>query len=350
MRFYLACYDPGGDATDGSFWAWQHPALKADMLDEFYYGFASKHLPLPSTQSARFLTLPNGLCGGCAGISHQWSCWYRFVDGGSDVRGRPGRIVLLAAFFNPLDGQGRNTSGVLRNAIIQGYAQQAPSMCPIPPPASMELLFSEVVASVDRVQREKLEGESVVNFDGTNAMNAGGDLIANIPPGNSFDCTVQGALGGESVRVQLLHGQRLLAKEGGMSSVEPDGAAMEIEPVEVQLSHAPATAPNLRGIVPLSTRARNRPGGRFGTGIPLITIIGVRIIIFIAGFAVGILTGGILWKKGPNTSSLTQRALSSSQKPNSTANSGKAKTASGGVKTAADKSNWRGATPKPPLR
>ncbi|MGC9258640.1 MAG: hypothetical protein ACP5I8_00985 [Phycisphaerae bacterium] len=298
MRFYLACYDAGADAVAGSFWTWHHPDIQTDALDRLYYDFASKHLPLPSSGLARFLTLPNGLCGGCAGVSPRWSCWYRFVDGGTDIRGRPGRIVLLAAFFNPSETRGENTADVLRHQVLQDCARQAKSSCPILPPRSLELLISGVPAGLDPVQWEKLNRELSMDLNCKNAIFAGGNLIANIPPQMSFDCTVQSGPDGESMRVQLLPSRQSIAEESGMSWGERDATSLEQEPADFHGSHTPAMQPSHCEAMPPPIRAKKRPGI-----LPAMhgSTKSVYISIFLVGFIIGLLTGWACWKRAHTT-------------------------------------------------
>ncbi len=307
MNIYLACYDAGAHPVDGSFWTWHHTDLKNNLLDQFYYNVASKHLPLPSTESAHFITSPKSLCGGCAGISGEWACWYRFADGGNDVHGRPGRIVLLAAFFKKNDGAQNNTSGILRHRLFQEYVRQAKSSCPMPRPASLELLIpsvhSEVDSAVDPENWKLLREQSRLDINGENAIIKIGNIIANIPPGTNFDCTVQSDAMGEQASITLPPGWEPITKEAEFSHNLLDDSDMGIKPLHREVS-----------VVTQYPKANQKGSGqtvqesRFGFSITqqmIFAALSILIVGLVVGFAVGFVvgrwTGKSFWKKNTPT-------------------------------------------------
>ena len=102
----------------------------------------------------------------------EWICWYRFVDGGQDKVGRPGRCVLVAAFVKRDDHHDRDWSGILNSSAFQQIVTVAPTMCPLPAPASLELHWNPPPAIADssdkikellRVGRSRLEGGAPFN-------------------------------------------------------------------------------------------------------------------------------------------------------------------------------------------
>jgi hypothetical protein len=134
MRSLLAAFDQAHLSSDRTYWTWRHPELPLRVLDAFYYDHAAMHLPSDVNPIA-----PTCVYGGCGSVGGEWICWYRFVDGGRDKVGRPGRCVLLAAFVKRDDHRDRDWSEVLCSAAFQEIAAAAPTKCPLPTPASLEL-------------------------------------------------------------------------------------------------------------------------------------------------------------------------------------------------------------------
>ena len=290
MRFYLACYDAGADAVAGSFWTWHHPEIGADALDKSYYEVASKNLPLPSTNSFHILATPNGLWGGCAGISPEWACWYRFADGGTDVRGRPGRSVLFAAFFRPDDGRGNDTSGVLCSDFFQENGRLARLRRPVPCPTRLELSIPLGPAHRDPSQWERLRRESRMEFNEPNAITAAGNLIANIPPGTCFDCRVQREAGSESAVLNVLSSLEPTTER----SVILGGMAGDIKPACSQVFTSANRKPTVRKTM-LQTMGLGPRNRQYG--------LATALFIFIMGFGLGFWYKSLLVKRAkPGTS------------------------------------------------
>jgi hypothetical protein len=95
MRFLLAAYDPSRQ-TNGSYWAWAHPDIPANLPDTLYDRLLDEDKPAHSADILK-LQDPDHCRGGCVGIDRTWCCIYRFLYGGLDRSNRQ-CFVLVCAF------------------------------------------------------------------------------------------------------------------------------------------------------------------------------------------------------------------------------------------------------------
>lgn len=137
MRFLLAAYDPAQGSPDGCYWCWWHPELPKGLLNTFYYEVAAENLPKEPNK-----LLPADYFGGWAAIDNVWTCWYRFFNGGRDLRGRPGRYVLVCAFCDRTYGIAIDASSLLNSQAFQPLVADAMCSKPLPPPESFDLELS----------------------------------------------------------------------------------------------------------------------------------------------------------------------------------------------------------------
>lgn len=181
MKFLIAAHDQSFETTPGNYWTWKHPALSRNVLDKLYYDVVCRNLPRDPGQ-LRSTDLHGGVCS----IDSDWICYYRIVDGGRDLKNRPGRIVLIAAFASRHEAAGRNALGVLNHSMISQVVHTAATRCPLPGPPTLEIDFGAPVA----VQPPGAPAPGVEM-----AFSASGDPIGDAvaagvhtAPGYRFDC------------------------------------------------------------------------------------------------------------------------------------------------------------------
>jgi hypothetical protein len=184
MRCLIAAFDQAHLCSDRTYWTWRHPDLQASILDDFYYEHAAKHLPGGTATIAA-----DSIVGGCASVGNEWLCWYRFVDGGRDKHGRPGRYVLLAAFVRRYDHSGYDWSGILESSLFLEIAKNAPVTCPIPEPGDLELDWTPSPVIVDTSDLDsQLLADGKVDFEKAGDLQCISAVCQRIPSDRSFDC------------------------------------------------------------------------------------------------------------------------------------------------------------------
>ena len=135
---FLACYDPGSPSlasldAGSDYWQWHDQSLSSPFRQKVYYDVLAARRP---SSASVFKGLVGGeLVGGCCAIDDSWLCWYRFADGGADVNGRPGRMVIFAAFIRRADAKDLDTSIVLNDARMAACVKDAYNNLPPEPPA-----------------------------------------------------------------------------------------------------------------------------------------------------------------------------------------------------------------------
>lgn len=185
MRCYLAVFDQAHRAADGSYWTWRHSDVPLRTLDAFYYECAVKHWP----ESAD--PIPgDGLRGGCASVDDEWVCWYRFVAGGRDKFGRPGRHVLLAAFVERGNHDGRDWSGLLDSQEFRQLAQQARAACPVPAPDDLEMQWKPLPVVQGSTAADRLRRTGHESLEVTSDLAILAVVCSTVPLDRGFDCFV----------------------------------------------------------------------------------------------------------------------------------------------------------------
>lgn len=124
--FYLSAYDPAHQSPSGDYWVWHHDAIPHQLLDTFYYDYAQSSLP----NSPNLIT-PEDLYGGCVLLNTDWVCWYRFINGGRDNLGRPGRCIILCAFGRRSEQIGHDSVDVFDTPAFRVLTDKIP-VCPLP--------------------------------------------------------------------------------------------------------------------------------------------------------------------------------------------------------------------------
>ncbi len=165
MRFYLAIYDPAYLQNDGSYWTWRHAELSPRILDRLYYRIAEKFEP----ESMTGLT-PSDIHGGCCDLCENWLCIYRFLNGGRDTRGRPGRFIVLCAFVKHSDAICGDPAVVLDCALFHSLATSAPRSCPLLPPAFLTLDIEAPRVEIEPLHLNIPELRSIIEITGHDAI------------------------------------------------------------------------------------------------------------------------------------------------------------------------------------
>lgn len=185
MRCFLAAFDQSHRADDGSYWTWRHSDIPMRALDEFYYGCAATHWP------KQVIPIPvDVLRGGCTSVGDEWVCWYRFVDGGSDTLGRPGRYVLLAAFVQQADHSNRDWSGLLESQQFVQLAGQAAVTCPVPVPDDLAMQWRPMPVRQGSPAADHLRQSGQATLEAENGLEIVSAVCSNMPSGQGFDCFI----------------------------------------------------------------------------------------------------------------------------------------------------------------
>lgn len=139
MNLWMAAYDPAHASLNGNYWVWQHPRLTAESLNQLHAEFARSHLPA----QPNLLTAAE-VHGGCIGLKDGWCAIYRAYNGGRDLLGRPGRYLLLAAFFQRGQIDNVDPAAILEHGTFAEWARGQPLKGPGQPPHGFEDQFVDV--------------------------------------------------------------------------------------------------------------------------------------------------------------------------------------------------------------
>lgn len=127
----LALFDSACRYADGKHWAWRHPAISHSLLDDLFYRVADRrtqHLDQGG---------PDDVPIGYAQVDAEWRCWYRFLAGGRDQQGRPGRFLLLCFFGRNEDNAFVSPLWLSTNPVFQQLVNTACTNRPVPAPDSL---------------------------------------------------------------------------------------------------------------------------------------------------------------------------------------------------------------------
>ena len=128
MKLHYALFDQSVP-IDGDYWTWAASEPRA-LLNRFYGDVAVKHLP-PKPNDLQ----DGDLWGGIVRLT-DWTVVYRYLNGGWDKQGRPGRCVLMTAWIAADDAQGFDLMPIFTNGTFRHVAENAKSI-PVPPPFSL---------------------------------------------------------------------------------------------------------------------------------------------------------------------------------------------------------------------
>ena len=199
MRCYLAAFDQAHLSADRTYWTWHHPDLSMHVLDNFLYDCATKHWPDEAAPIAAIR-----IRGGFASVDRNWFCWYRFLEGGRDKVGRPGRVVLLAAFVRALDHRDLDWSGVLESPQFNEVAVQVATKCPVPVPDSMELTWDPMPVFPDVNDGSNILDEKRADFEGPSAVQTALVACSRLPSEFRIDCSLNRGSDGDRVVLIVL--------------------------------------------------------------------------------------------------------------------------------------------------
>lgn len=207
MRFQLALYDAAYHAGGGSYWTWKHPELAEDLLDRFYYDFAR----LCSADEAN-VAHDNNIEEGCARIDENYFCWYQWLNGGHDLRGRPGRRVLLCAFSSEPSDLGLDYSAVMETATFQQLAALAHT-CPVSAPAFLELEIEGHLVQRNDEEVSNLERQLVLDLHSLCAIRDAAAIYAWLPPSHQWHCQIWRRSDGKHAKITLVTKSRTIVDD-----------------------------------------------------------------------------------------------------------------------------------------
>lgn len=186
VRVLFAIYDPARRSADGSLWSWRAPDLSVAFLESFYYDKAYLSWPQDVHQ------LGSGdVWGGAARHDREWIGLYRYFNGGRDPRGRPGRVVLAAAFIQLRDAVNVDLSPLLKCKTFQWVAEHAATRCPLPMPPVLEELVQLPKARPDPDLVERLLRGETVECRGIDADQRAIAACLGLPGNRQWQCSLR---------------------------------------------------------------------------------------------------------------------------------------------------------------
>lgn len=159
VTLHLALFDSAFHAPGGVHWTWQDPRLSSGLLDQFYCSVVS-----PIITDAFPAKPSNVLSGGVATVDEEWICWFRILDGGYDLRGRPGRYLIPTAFCRRSEAHSFDASWILSLEPFRVPDVIAPP--PLPPPAHTSLRMSVPTIPTDTEFLKKVRNERELRQSG----------------------------------------------------------------------------------------------------------------------------------------------------------------------------------------
>lgn len=284
MKVLLAAFDQAHPGPAGNYWAWAHPDLPAAMRDEFYFTVAAKHFDsLPQT-------IPlDSLIGGGAALTADWCCWYRFIDGGYDMQGRPGRVVVLCGFADRQASASADLSGLLRSPIFTNLASVAHNQCPLEAPPSLAIEPDWPQERQATKDPPYLPIGERAQWQGPGAISKAMHAASLLPPDQRWQCEVNSAPGSETSTLWRL--APTLPKPPDVES--PDTTPPPQNPTASptrSTSTLSTPSPVATPLDPSHNAPASSPRHRFRRGFSLGVLVGLLI-----GFALGWL---IEWEYG----------------------------------------------------
>lgn len=183
MRVSLALYDPSQPSSDGSYWSWRASCLDRNSLDQLFYKVATSDRPDDPGRLG-----PSNVVGGLARVAPDWIYAYRYGDGGRDVRGRPGRFVMVVVGFRMEDAHGIDLKAIMTCPAMVETLANAPLSDPVPAPEELEFDVATQPSRVDPVLVAKaLRGERL-ELCGPEAVAQAGALCAGLPMNRLWTC------------------------------------------------------------------------------------------------------------------------------------------------------------------
>jgi hypothetical protein len=172
--------------------------LPKDLPQACYWFLAKKHLP----ESVNSLS-SDDCFGGCLATDDEWCCFYRFFNGGYDLRGRPDRFVLLCAFVERSVINGCDCSGLLDSEPFLDWAGKQPLQGTPFAPKNLEQEFvCERLNSTPAQMKAPSNAPAI--FSGAMAVSESWSLCSRLPVSDSFHWRVNRLAGKSYVELQTL--------------------------------------------------------------------------------------------------------------------------------------------------
>lgn len=151
LTIHLALFDSAYHNAEGLHWTWHSPSLSTELLTQFYYDVIlepiSQHLELNPAKVIR---------QGTSSIGQDWCCWFRVLDGGRDLRGRPGRYLMPLIFAQRIRVASLDLSAMFGHPVFQQIEDVAFTSPPLPAPHELIQQFSLGPTAVPADILEKL--------------------------------------------------------------------------------------------------------------------------------------------------------------------------------------------------
>jgi hypothetical protein len=201
-QFLLALYDPAFQAADGSYWTWHAPELNDRLLATTYYELLVPSIPPNPNQLA-----VDHLWAGMGDVSDEWRCFFRFISGGCDQRGRPGRYVVICAFVARADCRMWAPLDLLQGDEFQKLAQRAPGECPL---AVGQLRFTvgPAPATADPVVLAEVISAGRFQCNDAGAVHRAADLLQSLPADRRWQATLRDVGGERCAEIRLREQRR----------------------------------------------------------------------------------------------------------------------------------------------
>jgi hypothetical protein len=181
----LAVYDPAFQAVDGSYWTWHAPELDSRLLATTYYELLAPAIPLDPNELS-----VDQLWAGMGDVSEEWRCYFRFVNGGRDQRGRPGRFVILCAFVSRSDSRFVDTLELLQGQEFERLAQRARTECPLSA-GQLQLSLESAPTNTDPVLLAKLIAAGRLQDASASSVQRVAQLIPGLPTDRCWQATLR---------------------------------------------------------------------------------------------------------------------------------------------------------------
>ena len=185
MKAFLAIYDPSQPSGDGTFWSWRSTSLDLNQLDNLYYGFAKNNRPESPNQLAQATII-----GGFVHFHNNMVYAYRFGNGGHDIHGRPERFVMIVAGMVLDPSESIDLAGLLNCQTVVDILAKAPTTCPMPAPAELEIEVPENLFSADIVFIAKVLRGERLEFSGPEALLQASAVCGSLPVDRFWKCQV----------------------------------------------------------------------------------------------------------------------------------------------------------------
>jgi hypothetical protein len=273
IHLRLALFDQGYTPVGGQHWTWYDSALSAGCLDGFLYSVFN-----PAMERGVGRDSSNALIGGFASIDKEWCCWFRVFDGGLDLRGRPGRYLVLIAFCTRQEARGVDATWVLRLGPFSTIAVVAAAPPPLPALPELVLQVNAPVVSTRRDMDASLRADGPLNFSGADELRAAAAACSHLPDEDHWLLLIRGDLDRPAVKVEL----NPAAPATSLSQFLSMQSALNEELAGRAASNpAPSTQRDPRGRRPLPRGSMGDYRGKRQTILAAISLVCVAVLIAI---------------------------------------------------------------------